>query len=224
MYLWLSLPAIDLTICTGKRRNRSNVMNFSALLKLFFYRMLRSLLSAGGVNPSMVTVYIDGFFEEPMQVVRLFGLKGVQHTPLGVKNARITQHYKASLTATFKEHPIARYAILVEEDLDVSPDFFQYVAILIWLRAENENSYQKDEARNYHKSSRSDIILQAEISMQMMPKILQIAFHFYVLCFFFISYFSQLKHLLDEDPTLYCISAWNGTQNQVLSHSLTVKL
>ena len=23
------------------------------------------------------------------------------------------------------------------------------------------------------------------------------------------SYFSQLKHLLVEDPTLYCVSAWN---------------
>lgn len=86
--------------------------------------MLRSLLSAGGVNASMVTVFIDGFFQEPMQVVRLFGLKGVWHTPLGKKNARISQHYKASLTALFKQHPEAGHAILVEEDLDVSPDFF----------------------------------------------------------------------------------------------------
>jgi hypothetical protein len=52
-------------------------------------------------------------------------LKGVQHKPLGTKNARISQHYKASLSALFKQHPVARHAILVEEDLDVSPDFFQ---------------------------------------------------------------------------------------------------
>ncbi len=86
--------------------------------------MLRSLLSAGGVNASMVTVFIDGFFQEPMQVVNLFGLKGVYHTPLGKKNGRISQHYKASLSALFKQHPSASYAIVVEEDLDVSPDFF----------------------------------------------------------------------------------------------------
>lgn len=42
-----------------------------------------------------------------------------------VRNARITQHYKASLTATFNIFPAARYAIILEEDLDVSPDFFR---------------------------------------------------------------------------------------------------
>lgn len=113
----------------------------------YLYRMLRSLLSANGVNPSMITVFIDGYYEEPLEVVKLFNLQGIQHTPLGVKNARISQHYKASLTATFNLYPDAEYAILLEEDLDVSEDFF--------------------------------------------------------------SYFSQTIHLLKEDESLYCISAWN---------------
>ena len=77
----------------------------------------------------------------------MFGLRGIQHTPIGIKNARISQHYKASLTAIFNIYPKAKYAIVLEEDLDVSPDFF--------------------------------------------------------------SYFSQTVRLLEEDPTLYCISAWN---------------
>lgn len=42
-----------------------------------------------------------------------------------VRNARIAQHYKASLTATFNIFPAAHYAIILEEDLDVSPDFFR---------------------------------------------------------------------------------------------------
>jgi beta-1,2-N-acetylglucosaminyltransferase len=88
--------------------------------------MLRSLLTAGGANSSMMTVFVDGYYEEPMQVARLFGLRAVQHTPLGVRNARISQHYKASLTAVFNLFPSARYVIVVEEDLDVSPDFFKY--------------------------------------------------------------------------------------------------
>ncbi|XP_070563050.1 protein O-linked-mannose beta-1,2-N-acetylglucosaminyltransferase 1-like [Ptychodera flava] len=113
----------------------------------YLYRMLRSLLSAHGVNPSMITVFIDGYFEEPMEVVKLFGLRGIQHTPIGVKNARISQHYKASLTAIFNLFPDAKYTIILEEDLDVSEDFF--------------------------------------------------------------SYFSQTIHLLEEDDSIYCISAWN---------------
>jgi protein O-linked-mannose beta-1,2-N-acetylglucosaminyltransferase 1 len=109
--------------------------------------MLRSLLSAQGANKDMITVFIDGYFEEPLEVTKLFGLKGIQHTPIGAKNARISQHYKASLTATFNLYPKAEYAIILEEDLDVSPDFF--------------------------------------------------------------SYFSQTRRLLDEDESIYCISAWN---------------
>ncbi|XP_034021698.1 protein O-linked-mannose beta-1,2-N-acetylglucosaminyltransferase 1-like [Thalassophryne amazonica] len=72
----------------------------------YLYRMLRSLLSAHGVNPQMITVFIDGYYEEPMDVVELFGLKGVQHTPISIKNARVSQHYKASLTASFNLHPL----------------------------------------------------------------------------------------------------------------------
>lgn len=113
----------------------------------YLYRMLRSLLSAQGVNPQMVTVFIDGYYEEPMDVVELFGLKGVQHTPISIKNARVSQHYKASLTATFNLHPDANFAIVLEEDLDISIDFF--------------------------------------------------------------SFLSQTVHLLNEDDSLYCISAWN---------------
>ncbi|KAM9848535.1 protein O-linked-mannose beta-1,2-N-acetylglucosaminyltransferase 1 [Aulostomus maculatus] len=113
----------------------------------YLYRMLRSLLSAHGVNPQMITVFIDGYYEEPMDVVELFGLKGVQHTPISIKNARVSQHYKASLTATFNLHPEAKSAVVLEEDLDVSIDFF--------------------------------------------------------------SFLSQTVHLLDEDDSLYCISAWN---------------
>uniref|UniRef100_A0A8C7YCP9 Protein O-linked-mannose beta-1,2-N-acetylglucosaminyltransferase n=1 Tax=Oryzias sinensis TaxID=183150 RepID=A0A8C7YCP9_9TELE len=101
----------------------------------YLYRMLRSLLSANGVNPHMITVFIDGYYEEPMDVVELFGLKGVQHTPISIKNARVSQV------------KCTNFAVVLEEDLDISIDFF--------------------------------------------------------------SFLSQTIHLLDEDDSLYCISAWN---------------
>jgi len=113
----------------------------------YLYRMLRTLLSANGANPEMITVFIDGFYDEPLAVAELFGLRGVQHAPIGVRNARISQHYKSSLSSTFQMFPTSKFAILLEEDLDVSPDFF--------------------------------------------------------------SYFSQLVRVLDTDPSLYCVSAWN---------------
>ncbi|XP_043096930.1 protein O-linked-mannose beta-1,2-N-acetylglucosaminyltransferase 1-like [Puntigrus tetrazona] len=107
----------------------------------YLYRMLRSLLSSHGVNPQMITVFIDGYYEEPMDVVDLFGLKGVQHTPISIKNARVSQHYKASLTATFSLHPDADFAIVLEEDLDISIDFFSFLSQTIHLLREDDSLY-----------------------------------------------------------------------------------
>ena len=41
--------------------------------------------------PSMVTVFIDGFFDEPASVARMFGLKVNQHGGVSSKNSRICQ-------------------------------------------------------------------------------------------------------------------------------------
>uniref|UniRef100_A0A8C2X284 Protein O-linked-mannose beta-1,2-N-acetylglucosaminyltransferase n=1 Tax=Cyclopterus lumpus TaxID=8103 RepID=A0A8C2X284_CYCLU len=101
----------------------------------YLYRMLRSLLSAHGVNPQMITVFIDGYYEEPMDVVDLFGLKGVQHTPISIKNARVSQVNSSQLP--------------IKTDV---------------------------------------LMLRLSISL---------------------SFLSQTLHLLDEDDSLYCISAWN---------------
>jgi len=57
----------------------------------YLYRMLRSVLAAQGADPSKITVFIDGYFEEPLAVARLFGIRGIQHTPISSKNARISQ-------------------------------------------------------------------------------------------------------------------------------------
>lgn len=57
----------------------------------YLYRMIRSVLSAQGADATKITVFIDGYFEEPLAVARLFGIRGIQHTPISSKNARISQ-------------------------------------------------------------------------------------------------------------------------------------
>ncbi|XP_023720980.1 protein O-linked-mannose beta-1,2-N-acetylglucosaminyltransferase 1 isoform X2 [Cryptotermes secundus] len=123
----------------------------------YLYRMLRSLLSAHGANPEMITVFIDGYFEEPLEVTKLFGLQGIQHTPIGIKNARISQYYKASLTATFNIFPNTKYVIIVEEDLDVSPDFFRWFTTRSSLRVREvreveDVSWPDDKTVSYSKT------------------------------------------------------------------------
>lgn len=59
-------------------------------------------------------------------MVALLGLKGIQHTPISVKNARVPQHYKASLTATFNLFPEARFAVVLEGGPGHCCGYFQF--------------------------------------------------------------------------------------------------
>uniref|UniRef100_A0A2K5PNY0 Protein O-linked-mannose beta-1,2-N-acetylglucosaminyltransferase n=1 Tax=Cebus imitator TaxID=2715852 RepID=A0A2K5PNY0_CEBIM len=79
--------------------------------------------------------------QEPMDVVALFGLRGIQHTPISIKNARVSQHYKASLTATFNLFPEAKFAVVLEEDLDIAVDFFSFLSQSIHLLEEDDSLY-----------------------------------------------------------------------------------
>ncbi|XP_065826433.1 protein O-linked-mannose beta-1,2-N-acetylglucosaminyltransferase 1-like [Oscarella lobularis] len=108
----------------------------------YLYRMLRSLFAARGApDASMVTIFIDGFNEQPAALARLFGVRGVQHMPQSEKNGRIAQHYKASLTALFDLYPKADYGIIIEEDLDVSVDFFAYFSATMPLLEKDASLY-----------------------------------------------------------------------------------
>eukprot|EP00795_Rhopilema_esculentum_P004726 gene4726-21025_t len=121
----------------------------------YLFRMLRKLMSVPGANPSQTTVYIDGEHNETAAVAELFGLKAVRNEIECTKNCRIQQHYKKSLTHSFDAFPLARAVIILEEDLEVSIDIFDY--------------------------------------------------------------FSPTWPLLEADPSLYCVSAWN---DQGYKHSV----
>ncbi|KJE96186.1 O-linked-mannose beta-1,2-N-acetylglucosaminyltransferase 1 [Capsaspora owczarzaki ATCC 30864] len=129
----------------------------------YLYRMLRSLLATAGMTPDRIIVFIDGMLQEVFDVTELLGVRGVMHEPQGEKNGRICYHYKYSLTRLFDEiAPSAPYTIIVEEDLEVSPDFLQYFdqtlplmeldPTLYCISAWNDNGYMhstKDAALLY---------------------------------------------------------------------------
>ena len=64
----------------------------------YLFRMLKSLRRVQGLNPDMVTVFIDGFFDEPASVARMFGVRVYQHEGVSKKNSRICQ-VKALMTS-----------------------------------------------------------------------------------------------------------------------------
>lgn len=57
----------------------------------YLLRMLFSLRRVEGLDPSLVTVFIDGFYDEPSSVAKLLQLNVEQHAGSGKLNARICQ-------------------------------------------------------------------------------------------------------------------------------------
>jgi len=92
----------------------------------YLFRMLYKLQNVPGADRKMMTVFIDGFYNETIAVAELFGLKVVINEIECTKICRIQQHYKKSLSRIFDDFPLADVAIILEEDLDVSDDIFDY--------------------------------------------------------------------------------------------------
>ena len=67
----------------------------------YLFRMLKTLQKVQGLNPTMVTVFIDGFYEEPASVAQVFGLRVDRHEGISKRNSRICQVSKGRAEAEF---------------------------------------------------------------------------------------------------------------------------
>lgn len=91
----------------------------------YLFSLLSSVMNATGATPASTHVYINGYHEEPAAVAALFGLAHSHLGQMGVANGVIGNHYRLSLVDVFQRNPGAKFAIILEEDLIVSPDIFR---------------------------------------------------------------------------------------------------
>lgn len=68
----------------------------------YLIRMLLGLQKVEGLDPNMVTVFIDGFWKEPESVTKLIGVKVQQHAGVSHVNARIAQVNTMHIENCFK--------------------------------------------------------------------------------------------------------------------------
>ncbi|EDO45873.1 predicted protein [Nematostella vectensis] len=107
----------------------------------YLFRMLKTLHGVVGLDPSMVTVFIDGFYDEPASIAKLFNLRVDAHAPISKLNSRIAQHYKKSLTTSFARFPDAQYLVILEEDLDISVDILTYFQQMLPILETDESLF-----------------------------------------------------------------------------------
>jgi len=96
----------------------------------YLYRCLSSLLANRGLDPVKVVVFSDRHSTEERRLLRLLDVTLHEHKsePTGPRPlvSRIGFHYSYMLAAAFAMFPEADKLVVLEEDLEVSPDFISY--------------------------------------------------------------------------------------------------
>ncbi|XP_069195641.1 protein O-linked-mannose beta-1,2-N-acetylglucosaminyltransferase 1-like [Procambarus clarkii] len=90
------------------------------------YRVLRNLFSIPGAAQTEVLVAVDGAHQEALALTEVLGVGVVVHRPEGVGNIRTNANVRFALYSVFRSFPQADKAIVVEDDLLLSPDFLRY--------------------------------------------------------------------------------------------------
>ncbi|XP_064113629.1 protein O-linked-mannose beta-1,2-N-acetylglucosaminyltransferase 1-like [Macrobrachium nipponense] len=93
---------------------------------LHLYRILRQLYEVPGSSQTDFLVVVDGAHEETLHLTDVLQVKKTLiHAPEGVRNARTNANIKFALGSVFITYPSASKAIILEDDLLVSPDILR---------------------------------------------------------------------------------------------------
>nr|XP_053634675.1 protein O-linked-mannose beta-1,2-N-acetylglucosaminyltransferase 1-like [Cherax quadricarinatus] len=108
--------------------------------------------SPGGTN-TPITIFVDGYNPEAQALAALLQVPVIHHyNPAPSRSsARINEHIKFALREVFKSYPTANLSIILEDDLQLAPDFIPYFhqtapllksdPYLIFVNAYNYNSF-----------------------------------------------------------------------------------
>ena len=126
----------------------------------YLRQVLSAFFKAPGFVPENLIVFQDGYGLETFAVARQFGIRLVRFPKTDSKNHKedtfnhadhIATNYKRSLDALWSMYPNSEFVFIMEDDLIVSPDFFDYFNQLVpVLRADktlfsasawNDNGY-----------------------------------------------------------------------------------
>ncbi|KAL7636772.1 UNVERIFIED_CONTAM: hypothetical protein RMT77_012526 [Armadillidium vulgare] len=100
-----------------------------------FYRQILNLFAIDGASDTPMVVFIDGYNKEIVELASLFQLPVYIHRPQGDVGSftRLNMHFKFSVFNIFNLHPETKKAIILEDDLLLSPDFLKYFHQTSWL-------------------------------------------------------------------------------------------
>lgn len=99
----------------------------------YLYHTLTTLLAAPGALRHNVLVVLGDTPPPTVSLLRLLGLNFTSVAVSGQHNDKLFRYYRAVFRLLERSFPDAPAAILLDEDVEVSPDFFSFFSQTLWL-------------------------------------------------------------------------------------------
>ncbi|XP_050721763.1 protein O-linked-mannose beta-1,2-N-acetylglucosaminyltransferase 1-like isoform X2 [Eriocheir sinensis] len=99
----------------------------------YLYHTLTALLAAPGALRHNVLVVLGDAPQPTVSLLRLLGLKFTSVPVSGQHNDKLFRYYRAVFRLLERSFPDAPAAIMLDEDIEVSPDFFSFFSQTLWL-------------------------------------------------------------------------------------------
>ncbi|XP_042883767.1 protein O-linked-mannose beta-1,2-N-acetylglucosaminyltransferase 1-like [Penaeus japonicus] len=125
----------------------------------YLYHTLNTLLAAPGAQRSNVLVVLGDAPQPTTQLLRLINVKFTQVPVHGKDNFKLFRYYRSVFQLVARTFPDAPAVIFLDEDVEVSPDFFSFMSQTLWLLREDPTLYcingfsaTGNEGRAFNKS------------------------------------------------------------------------
>ncbi|KAF2359646.1 Glycosyl transferase family 13, partial [Trinorchestia longiramus] len=99
----------------------------------YLYFTLSALFNAPGLRKHNLRVFICDTNESVLKLLNLMDIQYVRTKVHGTGNSKLFQYYRAAYQYVAENYPNAPAAIFMDEDVQVSPDFFSLMAQMIPL-------------------------------------------------------------------------------------------
>ncbi|XP_047480486.1 protein O-linked-mannose beta-1,2-N-acetylglucosaminyltransferase 1-like [Penaeus chinensis] len=107
----------------------------------YLYHTLNTLLTAPGAQRNNVLVVLGDAPQPTTQLLRLINVNFTKVPVHGEGNLKLFRYYRSVFQLVARTFPDAPAAIFLDEDVEVSPDFFSFMSQTLWLLREDPTLY-----------------------------------------------------------------------------------
>ncbi|XP_068220209.1 protein O-linked-mannose beta-1,2-N-acetylglucosaminyltransferase 1-like [Palaemon carinicauda] len=97
------------------------------------FRLMKNLFTIPETNETDILAVVDGGHPETLQLLKVLRVPFVVHRPEGFHNARTNANVRFALHSVFLNYPEADKAIVLEDDLILSPDILRFFHQTSWV-------------------------------------------------------------------------------------------